>query len=389
MTYEKDYTISEELMEQICSEGFDALPELMRIVVNAAMYIERQKHIGAGPYERTPERQGQANGFKPKTVATRMGKVTMAIPQVRDCDFYPSSLEKGVRSERALKLALAEMYVQGVSTRKVAAITEQMCGFAVSSSQVSEATAELDEQLLAWRERPLGLMKYVYLDARYEKVRQDGQVRNSAALLAVGVNEDGNREILGVSVSLGEHEVHWRNFLQSLVSRGLSGVELITSDDHSGLKSARKAVFGGVPWQRCQCHLQRNAQAYVPRKSMKAAVALDIRSIFNAPDRAAADALLKKTVAKYAQDAPRLADWMEENLPEGLTVFAFPAKHRRLIRTTNGLERLNREIRRRTRVASLFPNDASCLRLVTAVIMEISEDWQTGKRYIKWESDNQ
>ena len=389
MTYEKDYTISEELMEEVCTQGLDALPELMRIVLNAAMYIERQKHLGAGPYERTPERQGQANGFKPKTVATRIGKVTMAIPQVRDCDFYPSSLEKGIRSERALKLALAEMYIQGVSTRKVAAVTEQMCGFQVSSSQVSKATAELDELLQAWRERPLGRMKYVSLDARYEKVRQDGQIRNSAVLLAVGVNEDGNREILGVSVSLGEHEVHWRNFLQSLVSRGLSGVELITSDDHSGLKSAGKAVFGGVPWQRCQCHLQRNAQAYVPRKSMKAAVASDIRAVFNAPDRQEAEALLKKTVAKYAQDAPRLADWMEENLPEGFTVFAFPQKHRRLIRTTNGLERLNREIRRRTRVASLFPNEASCLRLVTAVIMEISEDWQTGKRYIKWESDNQ
>jgi putative transposase len=389
MTYEEDYTIPEEIMEQICEQGFDALPELIRIVLNAAMYIERQKHIGAGPYERTPERQGHANGFKPKTVATRMGKITMAIPQVRDCDFYPSSLDKGIRSERALKLALAEMYVQGVSTRKVAAITEQMCGFAVSSSQVSKATAELDEQLQAWRERPLGRMKYLYLDARYEKVRQDGQIRNSAVLLAVGVNEDGHREVLGVSVSLGEHEVHWRNFLQSLVSRGLSGVELITSDDHSGLKSARRAVFGGVPWQRCQCHLQRNAQAYVPRKSMKAGVASDIRSVFNAPDRQEADALLKKTVAKYAQDAPRLATWMEENLPEGLTVFAFPQKHRRLIRTTNGLERLNREIRRRTLVASLFPNEASCLRLVTAVVMEISEDWQTGKRYIKWESDNE
>jgi len=389
MTYEEDYTIPEEIMEQICEQGFDALPELIRIVLNAAMYIERQKHIGAGPYERTPERQGHANGFKPKTVATRMGKITMAIPQVRDCDFYPSSLDKGIRSERALKLALAEMYIQGVSTRKVAAITEQMCGFAVSSSQVSKATAELDEQLQAWRERPLGRMKYLYLDARYEKVRQDGQIRNSAVLLAVGVNEDGHREVLGVSVSLGEHEVHWRNFLQSLVSRGLSGVELITSDDHSGLKSARRAVFGGVPWQRCQCHLQRNAQAYVPRKSMKAGVASDIRSVFNAPDRQEADALLKKTVTKYAQDAPRLATWMEENLPEGLTVFAFPQKHRRLIRTTNGLERLNREIRRRTRVASLFPNEASCLRLVTAVVMEISEDWQTGKRYIKWESDNE
>lgn len=387
MTYSEDYTIPEEVLEQICEEGFDALPELIRIMINTAMKIERERHLGAGPYERTPQRQGYANGFKPKTMATRVGKITFDIPQVRESGFYPNSLEKGIRSERALKLALAEMYVQGVSTRKVAAITEQMCGFEVSSSQVSKATAQLDEQLQAWRERPLGCMKYLYLDARYEKVRQDGQVRNAALLLAVGVNEDGKREVLGVSVSLGEHEVHWRNFLQSLVARGLSGVELIISDDHSGLGSARQAVFGGVPWQRCQCHLQRNAQAHVPRKSMKADVARDIRAIFNALNRAEADALLKKTVARYAQDAPRLATWMEENLPQGLTVFAFPESHRRLIRTTNGLERLNREIRRRSRVASLFPNDASCLRLATAVVMEISEDWQTGKRYIRWESD--
>ena len=389
MTYENDYTIPEEVLERICAEGFDALPELLRIVLNTAMEIEREKHLGAKPYERTPERRGRANGFKPKTMATRVGEITFDIPQVRKCDFYPSSLEKGIRSERALKLALAEMYVQGVSTRKVAAITGQMCGFSVSSSQVSKATAELDEQLQAWRERPLGCIKYLYLDARYEKVRQDGQVRDAAVLLAAGVNADGNREVLGVSVSLGEHEVHWRSFLQSLVARGLSGVELIISDAHSGLKRATRAVFGGVPWQRCQCHLQRNAQGYVPRKSMKAGVASDIRAVFNAPDRQEADALLKKTVAKYAQDAPRLATWMEENLPEGLTVFAFPQKHRRLIRTTNGLERLNREIRRRTRVASLFPNEASCLRLVTAVVMEISEDWQTGKRYIRWESDSE
>ena len=389
MTYEGDYSIPEEVLEQICSEGFDVLPELIRIIINMAMNMERQKHLKAGPYERTPERQGYANGYKEKTVATRVGEITFDIPQVRECDFYPSSLEKGVRSERALKLALAEMYVQGVSTRKVAAITEEMCGFAVSSSQVSKATAELDEQLQSWRERRLGRMKYLFLDARYEKVREDGQVRNSAVLLAVGVNEEGRREVLGVSVSLGEHEVHWRNFLQSLVSRGLSGVELIISDNHSGLGTARQAVFGGVPWQRCQCHLQRNAQAYVPRKDMKAVVASDIRAVFNAPNRHEADALLGKAVAKYAQDAPRLARWMEENLPEGLTVFAFPESHRRLIRTTNGLERLNREIRRRSRVAALFPNNASCLRLATAVVMEISEDWQTGKRYIKWEPNEQ
>ena len=273
--------------------------------------------------------------------------------------------------------------MQGVSTRKVAAITEQLCGTEISSTQVSRATAELDEQFAAWRERPLGQMRYLYLDARYEKVRQDGQVRNAAVLLAMGVNLEGKREVLGVSVSLGEHEVHWRTFLQSLVARGLAGVQLIISDDHSGLQKARMAVFGGVPWQRCQCHLQRNAQAYVPRRIMKREVAADIRAIFNAANRHDAETLLAQAVQKYSPKASALADWMEKNIPEGLTIFAFPSEHHRRIRTTNSLERLNREIRRRSRVAMLFPNEASCLRLVSAVVMEISDDWQTGRTYIR------
>jgi transposase-like protein len=312
-----------------------------------------------------------------------MGQITFSVPQVRDSSFYPQSLEKGLRSERALKLALAEMYVQGVSTRKVAAITEQLCGFTVSSTQVSQATALLDKQLQAWRERPLGRYLYVYLDARYEKVRQDGQVRDAAVLIATGVNISGKREVLGVSVALSEGEVHWRTFLQSLVARGLSGVALIISDAHAGLKQARKAVFGGIPWQRCQFHLQQNAQAYVPRQSMKTEVAADIRAIFNAPNRHEAEALLAKTVRKYEKTAARLATWLEENIPQGLTVFAFPTAHRRLIRTTNGLERLNREIARRSRIVAIFPNEASCLRLVTAIVMETSEEWVTGRTYLR------
>ena len=243
--------------------------------------------------------------------------------------------------------------------------------------------AELDEQFAAWRERPLEQMVYLYLDARYEKVRQDGQVRNAAVLLAMGVNLEGNREVLGVSVSLGEHEVHWRSFLQSLVARGLAGVQLIVSDDHSGLQKARMAVFGGVPWQRCQFHLQRNAQAYVPRRTMKREVAADIRAIFNSANRHDAENLLAQAVEKYSPKASKLADWMENNIPEGLAIFAFPSTHHRRIRTTNSLERLNREIRRRSRVAMLFPNEASCLRLVSAVVMEISDDWQTGRTYIR------
>ena len=383
MTYQTNCTLSKELLEQIVAQGLDAVPEMIRTIINTAMQIERQEHLRAGPYERTLERRGYANGFKPKTVATRMGKITFSVPQVREGNFYPQSLEKGLRSERALKLALAEMYVQGVSTRKVAAITEELCGFSVSSTQVSRATALLDEQLQAWRERPLGQYKYVYLDARYEKVRQDGQVRDAAVLIAVGVNMEGKREVLGVSVALSEAEVHWRTFLQSLVTRGLSGVELIVSDAHTGLQQARKAVFGGIPWQRCQFHLQKNAQSYVPRQSMKAEVAADIRAIFNAPNRHEAESLLARTVQKYEKSASRLAAWLEETVPQGLTVFAFPAAHRRLIRTTNGLERLNREIARRSRIVAIFPNEASCLRLVTAIVMETSEEWVTGRTYMR------
>jgi putative transposase len=383
MTYPTNCTLPDELLEQIAEQGLDAIPGMIRTLVNAAMQLERQAYLRVAPYERSGERQDYANGYKPKTVATRMGQVTFDVPQVRRGNFYPQSLEKGLRSERALKLALAEMYIQGVSTRKVAAITEQLCGFEVSSTQVSQATSLLDEQLKDWRERPLGSYHYLYLDARYEKVRQNGQVRDAAVLVAAGVNQEGKREVLGVSVALSEQEVHWRAFLQSLVARGLSGVELIISDAHMGLKQARKAVFGGTPWQRCQFHLQQNAQAYVPRQSMKRAVAADIRAIFNASNRHEAEALLAKTVQKYTQTAARLVSWMEENLPEGFAVFAFPDHQQRRLRTTNGLERLNREIRRRSRIATIFPNEASCLRLVTAIVMEISDEWVTGHAYMR------
>jgi len=247
---------------------------------------------------------------------------------------------------------------------------------------VSRAAAELDAQLSAWRERPLSVCPYLYLDARYEKVRRNGTVQDAAVLIAVGVDLEGRRSVLGVSISLGEHEVHWRSFIASLVERGLAGVQLVTSDDHAGLKAARLAVLGAVPWQRCQFHLQQNAQAYVPKQEMKTEVTSDIRRIFNAASRAEADQMLRGCVIKYEKAAPRLSVWMEENLPEGLTVFSFPSEHHRKLRTSNGVERLNQEIRRRTRVARLFPNEESLLRLVSAVLMEISEDWETDKRYV-------
>jgi putative transposase len=387
MTYQSDFTLPSELLEQIASQGFEVLPELIRIVINAAMQAERQQYLRAAPYQHTPDRLGHSNGFKPKTVSTRMGEITVDIPQVREGGFYPEALEKGQRSERALTLTLAEMYVQGVSTRKVSAIVEQLCGTSVSSSLVSKAATQLDETLEAWRSRPLGEFCYIFLDARYEKVRQNGQVCDAAILLAVGVGPDGKRQVLGVSVSLSEHEAHWRTFMQSLVARGLSGVQLITSDDHAGLKAARVAVFGGVPWQRCQFHLQQNAGAHVPRQEMRREVAEDLRTIFNAPDRHTAEAYLSKTVQKYAQNVPTLANWLEKNVPEGLTVFSFPASHRRRLRTANGLERLSREIKRRTRVVSIFPNEDACLRLISAVLMEIDEAWQTDRIYLTLETD--
>jgi len=284
-----------------------------------------------------------------------------------------------------LTLALAEMYVQGVSTRKVKAITEQLCGVSITSSAVSQATMQLDTELAKWRERPLGEYPFLFVDAYYEQIREDGQVRNLAVLVAVGVPPSGKREIIGVSVSLSEHEVHWRAFLESLKQRGLGGVQLITSDDHAGLRAARVAVFGGIPWQRCQFHLQQNAQGYVPRKDMQAEVAADIRMIFDAPDRSTADAYLAKALSKYQQTASRLSEWMATNLPDGLMVFAFPATFRKLLRTTNGVERLHREVRRRARVVSIFPNSTSCLRLVSAVLAEISEEWLTGRTYINFE----
>jgi transposase-like protein len=242
----------------------------------------------------------------------------------------------------------------------------------------------LDEGLEPWRNRPIGAVIYLYLDAIYEKVRVDGQVRDAAVLMASGVKPDGKRLILGVSVSLGEQELQWRDFLQGLVERGMNGVELIVSDAHVGLQAARKAVFSGIPWQRCQFHLQQNASQYLPRQRMKREVAADIRAIFNAPDRDQAEAQLRKTVEKYAQSASKLDDRMEGNIPEGLTVFSFPEDHRRKIRTVNSLERVCLEIRRRTRVVRIFSNEASCLCLVCAVLMEIYETWETGRIYLSF-----
>lgn len=377
MTHRNDYTFTDEL----AGKGLEAVPEMLRVLINNAMQAERSRYLQAEEYERTEERIGHANGYKPKTVHTRVGDITFAVPQVREGGFYPSALEKGMRSERALMCALAEMYIQGVSTRKVKAITEELCGVEISAEQVSRATAQLDGVLQEWRDRPLGEITYLFVDAVYEKVREASQVRDAAVLVASGITPEGERQVLGVSASLSEHEAHWKAFLKSLKERGMHGVKLVISDDHEGLGAARRAVLGSVPWQRCQFHLHQNAGAHVPRKGMRFEVAADIRAMFSASDRKSAEEKLQSAIQKYAQSAPQLSAWMEENLAEGFTVFDFPLEHRRTIRTTNSLERINKEIRRRTKVVGVFPNEASCLRLISALLMEISEEWQIGKRY--------
>ena len=317
-----------------------------------------------------------------------MGKLELKVPQTRDGDFYPSAFERGERRERALKLAVAEMYVQGVSTRKVAKITSELCGLEVSSTQVSRAapvlTEErvLDEELDAWRNRLLNQIEYLILDARYEKVRVAGSVRDCAVLVAIGIQPDGHRSVLSVSVSLSEAEVHWREFLVSLKQRGLHGVTLIVSDAHQGLKAARQATFAGVTWQRCQFHLAQNAMQHTPKVELRKQVADDIRNIFAARNAHDANDELGRFVERYKDLAPKLANWAEANIPEGLSTFALPVEHRKRMRTTNMLERQNRELKRRTRVATLFPNEVSLLRLVTAVLVELSDEWETGIKYL-------
>jgi putative transposase len=376
------------LIEVLSSDEGDKMRPLLEAVLNATMKAERNQALQAGPYERSEERLGYANGFKNKTLNSRMGKLELHIPQTRGVAFYPGSLDKGLRSERALKLAVAEMYLKGVSTRRVEKITEKLCGLEISSTQVSRMTQELDGEFEAFRNRPLGVFPYLILDATYLKVRHNGTVRSQAVLIAYGVNPFGRREILGASISLSEAEVHWREFLGGLVKRGLSGVELITSDDHSGLRAALRSTFLHTPWQRCQFHMSRNAQQYAPKKHMREEIAFAMKDIFNSPSLQAAEAMILHTAQQFETSAPEFVEWLDNNISEGLTFLNFPKNHRKKIRTSNGIERVNREVKRRTRVAVLFPNDASALRLVTAVLMEIHEEWITGRQYLNMEEPN-
>lgn len=385
-------TSIEALMEQLIENGTEDMAAVFAGLFNLAMRIERERFLGADHYERSPERRGYGNGTKPKKIDTPAGTVKLDVPKTagHEAPFYPQALERGRRSCRAVMLAVAEMYIKGVSTRDAEAVMREFGLESLSSSQVSRAAALLDAELEAWRKRPLGEIRYMTLDARYEKVREGGVVRDGAVLSAIGVGSDERRRVLGVSCALSEAEVHWRAFLESLVARGMRGVSYIVSDDHPGLGAARKAVLGGATWQRCQFHLAQNAIHHAPNLAIKKAIGKELRQVWNARDGKAAEAELHQLVAAYREPAPKLAAWLETAIPEGLAAFALPESHQKRMRTSNPMERaIQQEIKRRTVKVRVFPNEASLERLVTAILVEIDEKWATNdKPYISWKTED-
>lgn len=384
----KDTAIA-TLMEQLVAQGPDGMAEVFTGLFNLAMRFERERFLGAAHYERSPERRGYANGYKSKKIDTPAGTLTLEVPKTAGAEapFYPASLERGRRSTRAVMLAVAEMYVKGVSTRDVEAVLAEFGLESLSSTQVSRAAKLLDTELDAWRTRPLGEFRHLFIDARYEKEREGGVVRDVAIFAAIGVDADGARRVLGVSADPSEAEIHWRTFLDSLVARGLRGVATITSDDHAGLGAARKAVFPGALWQRCQFHLAQNAIHHAPNNAIRKRIGAELRRVWNAANLQAAEEELKRLVELYRPTAARLATWLERNVPEGLTVFALPEHTRRRLRTANPIERaIQQELKRRTAKVRVFPNRDALLRLVTAVLVEIDEDWDASSRtYLNWE----
>jgi transposase-like protein len=378
---------AEEIVQEVLLDDPAFLHEIVERVVQQILEAEMTEHVGAAPYERSEGRTGHRNGHKPRTLRTRVGTLNLLVPQDREGTFSTHLFSRYQRNEKALVLALMEMYVEGVSTRKVAEVTELLCGTSFSKSLVSRLAGDLDAELRAWRGRPLTAKAYPYLfvDARYEKVRMDRRVVSQGVLLVSAVREDGFREILAVEVADTESEATYHELFRSLKSRGLSGVELVVSDDHEGLKAAIARRFQGASHQRCQVHYTRNLLGMVGAAKRKE-LASDLRAIFAAPDRCSALGLTTSLAEKWCQKGyPKVAEHLEEHIEECLTCLAFPESHRRRIRTTNGLERLNQEIKRRTRVVRIFPNREACLRLVTALAVEVSEEWVTGRRYLDME----
>ena len=370
-----------DLLRKGQEPGGDVLADGVRWLLQELMEAEVSAQIGADRYERTSDRTAQRNGYRARPWDTRLGTLEVQIPKLRTGSYFPSWLEPRRRAEQALVAVITEAYVQGVSTRKVEALVQSLGIAGISKSEVSRLCAGLDEQAHILRTRRLDA-EYpdLWLDARDEKVREDGRVLSMAVVVAYGVRADGVREVLGIDVGLSEDVALWRAFLQDLVARGVRGVKLVTSDAHSGLKQAIAEVFVGSAWQRCRVHLTRNAIARVP-KGAQAMVAATVRSIFEQPDRAAAEAQLRHVCETLAKRFPAVVQLLEEAEGEILTFFDFPSEHRRQIASTNPLERLNKELKRRSAVVGIFPNRSAVLRLFCALLAEQNDEWLVGRRY--------
>jgi transposase-like protein len=360
----------------------DSLREVVRAVMQEMLEAEMTEALGAQKGERTTERLGYRSGYYGRTLITRVGKLELRVPQDREGRFSTELFERYQRSERALVATLAEMYVQGVSTRKVKAITEELCGHAFSASAISAINQRLDESLAAFAGRPLAEpFPYLILDARYEKVREAGVVMSQAVLIAVGIDWDGRRQILAVEMANRESRSSWKDFLLALKARGLHGVEFVVADDHAGLRAAIREVLADAAYQRCYVHFLRNALDHLPRKHADDCLQ-ELRWLYDRRDLAEAKADLAQWLAKWQGKYPRLTQWVEDTIEETFTYFRLPMPHHKHMKSTNMLERLNEEIRRRTYVVRIFPNAESCRRLVRALAVETHENWMEANRYL-------
>jgi putative transposase len=386
MTDDVRMALAELLRKAAAAPDLDVLREGVRVLAEALMEVEVAQHLGAGRHERTPERSGQRNGYRERTWDTRVGTVELRAPRVRDGGFFPSLLEPRKRAERALAAVVQEASGEGVSTRRVDDLVKALGMDGISKSQVSRLCQTLDEEVARFRARPLtAAYLYLWLDATFVKVRDQGRVVSQAVVVAVGVTADGVREVLGVDVGPSEDGAFWLAFRRGLVARGLSGVRLVTSDAHQGLRAAIGAVLHGASWQRCRVHFVRNVLALVP-KGAQAMVAATIRTAFGQPTPEAARRQWREVANGFRARWPRLAVLLDEAEPDVLAYLAFPAAHWRQIWSTNPLERLNKEVKRRTDVVGIFPNPPAALRLVGALLAEQHDEWQVGRRYFSAES---
>ena len=379
-------TLDSETLQQLFV-GKGQLAQLVEAVLNQVLQAQVTEQVQATPYERTDERRGYRNGYRPHQLTTRVGTLTLRVPQVREGQFSTELFARYQRSEQALILTLMEMVVNGVSTRKVAHITEELCGKEFSKSTVSDLCKGLDPVVHAWNERDLSGSRYPFLlvDALVLKVREGGQVRSISALIAVGINERGYREILGLQIGDSESEASWTALFTWLKRRGLQGVDLVVSDDHGGLVKAVRVQFQGVSWQRCQTHLARNVMDAAP-KALHDELQSRLRAILTAPDLPTARTLLERFSADFAAQAPKAVRVVEQGFDDATAVLALPAAYRQRLRTNNGVERLNEEIRRRERVIRIFPNRESAVRLMGALLLELDEQWSTGHRYLEMQA---